>query len=190
MVIENQELVVLLDDAGRGIGTAPKADVHHASTPLHLAFSCYLFDAAGRVLLTRRALGKRAFPGVWTNSFCGHPGPDEVMEQAVARRARDELGVEVTELRCVLPDFRYHAVDSSGVVENEICPVFCARALGPLGPAPAEIMDWAWVPWSQLRTAVTLPWAISPWAIKQVPLLDAAGVGRGDQDLSSKRRSA
>lgn len=174
----SQELVVLLDDAGRSIGTAVKAEVHHGSTPLHLAFSCYVFDDAGRVLLTRRALDKRAFPGVWTNSFCGHPGPGESLTGAVVRRARDELGIDIAELRCVLPDFRYQAVDASGVVENEVCPVFCGRAVGTLDLDPAEIVDSAWVPWDQLRVAAQLPWAISPWSAEQIPLLDAAGVGR------------
>ena len=172
--IQTDELVVLLDDAGRSIGTARKADVHDAATPLHLAFSCYLFDDAGRVLLTRRALDKKAFPGVWTNSFCGHPAPDEPMDDAVMRRAGAELGVGITDLQCVLPDFRYRAVDAGGVVENEICPVYRARVAGPLDVDPEEIMDSAWVPWDQLRAAVEMPWAISPWAVEQVPLLDAA----------------
>jgi len=176
--IQTDELVVLLDDAGRTIGTARKADVHGTATPLHLAFSCYLFDDEGRVLLTRRALDKKAFPGVWTNSFCGHPAPEEPLEDAVIRRARTELGVDLSDLRCVLPDFRYRAVDAGGVVENEVCPVFCARVDGPLDADPEEIMDSAWVPWDQLRAATALPWAISPWAVEQVPLLDAANVGR------------
>lgn len=183
--VQRQELVVLLDDAGLQIGTAPKAEVHHNSTPLHLAFSCYLFDDVDRVLLSRRALHKRAFPGIWTNSVCGHPGPDEPIEEAVIRRTSEELGVEIAELCCVLPDFRYHAIDAGGVAENEICPVFCARASGSVNADPDEIMDTAWVTWDQLRTAVQLPWAISPWAAAQVPLLEKAGIGRPDQDLSS-----
>lgn len=183
--VPGQELVVLLDDTGGRIGTAPKADVHHGSTPLHLAFSCYLFDGAGRVLLTRRALAKRTFPGIWTNSVCGHPGPDEPIPQAVIRRAADELGVDIVELRCVLPDFRYQASDAGGVVENEVCPVYCARIAGPVNADPDEIMDTAWVTWDDLRTAAGLSWAISPWAREQVPLLDQAGIGRADQDLNS-----
>ena len=174
----SQELVVLLDDGGRCIGSAPKSDVHHRSTPLHLAFSCYLFDDAGLVLMTRRALGKRTFPGVWTNSFCGHPAPDEPVSEAVVRRARQELGVGITDLRCVLPQFRYHAVASDGVVENEICPVFFGRAVGTLDADPAEIMDSAWVSWDQLRAVAQTDWAISPWAVEQIPLLEAAGAGR------------
>ena len=103
--VKTQELVVLLDDGGRSIGAAPKSEVHHGCTPLHLAFSCYLFDDAGRVLLTRRALNKRAFPGIWTNSFCGHPAPDESMDDAVVRRARDELGVDIADCVVCCPIF-------------------------------------------------------------------------------------
>ena len=152
--VQSQELVVLLDDAGRTIGTAPKSEVHHGSTPLHLAFSCYLFDDAGQVLLTRRALDKRAFPGVWTNSFCGHPAPDEPVEDAVARQGARRAGCRrfgIASACCA--DFRYRAVDAEGILENEYCPVFCARVVGSVDADPKEIMDFAWVQWDQLRAA-------------------------------------
>lgn len=171
------ESVVLLDQHGRRIGTAAKVTVHHAETPLHLGFSCYLFDRDGRVLLSRRALGKLTWPGVWSNSFCGHPGPGEQAEDAVRRRAHQELGVTIGELACALPDFRYRAVASDGTVENEICPVFVARCDGHVSPDPDEVMEWMWVSWEQLRSAVALPWSISPWAMEQIPLLDRAPAG-------------
>ena len=87
------ESVVLLDEAGNASGTAGKVAVHHDRTPLHLAFSCYLFNEAGQFLLTRRAESKRTFPGVWTNTCCGHPLPGEATSDGVLRRLRDELGI-------------------------------------------------------------------------------------------------
>ena len=103
------EMIVLVDDEGRPIGEMPKPLVHHGETPLHRAFSAYLFDDAGRLLVTRRAPGKQTFPGMWTNTVCGHPGPGEDDATAIARRARFELGLEVADLRPALPGYRYRA---------------------------------------------------------------------------------
>ncbi|HEY8589121.1 MAG TPA: isopentenyl-diphosphate Delta-isomerase [Naasia sp.] len=170
------ELVVLLDDAGSPIGTAPKATVHTRDTPLHLAFSCHVRDGHGRILVTRRALTKLTWPGVWTNSFCGHPGPDEDLEEAVRRRARTELGLELAELELVLPDFRYRAVDAAGIVEYEVCPVFTAIADGPVVGDPDEVVDWEWADAGPLAEAVTsAPFAFSPWLALQLPALAAVG---------------
>jgi isopentenyl-diphosphate delta-isomerase len=170
------ELVILLDDDGQHVGSAAKATVHHEATPLHLGFSCYLFDGSGRVLLTRRALSKQTWPGVWTNSFCGHPAPGESVTEAVRRRARDELGVAIQTPICVLPDFRYHATAADGTVENEVCPVFFARADSTIDARPDEVMDSRWITWPELRVAADLPWSISPWAVQQIPLLEAEGL--------------
>ncbi len=163
------ELVVLVDESGLPTGTARKATVHGADTPLHLAFSCHVFSRDGRVLVTRRALGKLTWPGVWTNSFCGHPAPGEGMEDAVLRRAERELGLALGGLRVVLPDFRYRAVDASGTVENEICPVFAAIAASDPTPAADEVAEWAWVDPAGLRDAVlATPFAWSPWLHMQL----------------------
>jgi isopentenyl-diphosphate delta-isomerase len=159
-----QELVVLLTADGQPDGVADKATVHSTTTPLHLAFSCHVFDEDGRVLVTRRALGKRTWPGVWTNSFCGHPVPGEPMERAIERRALHELGVRVGELSVILPDFRYRAVDASGIVENEICPVYRAVTPDAVVPNPAEVAEFAWVDPVALTAAVEgAPFAFSPW---------------------------
>ncbi|WP_148613445.1 isopentenyl-diphosphate Delta-isomerase [Nocardioides rubriscoriae] len=166
------DVVVLLDDAGQPIGTAPRATVHSTETPLHLAFSCHLRDAAGRTLVSRRALSKRTWPGVWTNSFCGHPRPDESFEDAVRRHARHELGLEVTDLRPLLPDFRYRAVDAAGIVENEVCPVFTAVAAGEPLPNPDEVAELRWVDVADVLAVVErAPWALSPWLVEQAPAL-------------------
>jgi isopentenyl-diphosphate delta-isomerase len=96
---------------------------------------------------------------------------------AVRRRVRHELGLEITDLRSVLPDFAYTAADASGVVENEICPVFAADSVEPapsLLPNPDEVMDFAWVDWPDaVRAMASAPFAFSPWSVQQVALLEA-----------------
>lgn len=174
------ELVVLLDEDGRAVGTADKAGVHHADTPLHLAFSCYLFDAEGNVLVTQRALHKRTFPGVWTNSCCGHPAPGEPLEEAVRRRVEQELGTTVTGLRLVLPRFRYRA-EQDGVVENEMCPVYVGLVRDPVDPDPSEVDSVAWVPWSDFRAGVLDgSRAVSVWCREQVAQLPEDPLGAPD----------
>lgn len=158
------EQVVLVDEAGAAIGTADKLAVHSAETPLHLAFSCHVYNPFGQVLVTRRALGKLTWPGVWTNSFCGHPSPGESLRDAIARRGLFELGIALTDIEVVLPDFRYRAVDASGIVENEVCPVYRAVTTDVVTPNPDEVAEVAWVSALSLHeAAVAAPYAFSPW---------------------------
>lgn len=167
------EQVVLLAEDGTPIGTADKALVHGEDTPLHLAFSCHVFDVRGRVLVTRRALDKKAFPGVWTNAFCGHPAPHEDMEDAVVRRGLRELALPIGDLDLVLPSFRYRAVDSNGIVENEVCPVYRTVVREDPMPRADEVADWAWVAPRDLKTAVAAtPFAFSPWLVLQLKQYD------------------
>ena len=169
-----REEVVLLDEDGTAIGTADKAEVHGTDTPLHLAFSCYVFDAAGRLLVTQRAVSKPTFGGVWTNSCCGHPAPGEPIAEAVARRTSQELGLELADVRLVLPRFRYRAVGYNGVVEHEMCPVFVAVAAEDPSPDRTEVEAWEWVPWPQFRDDVlTGRRDISQWCREQVEALPA-----------------
>jgi isopentenyl-diphosphate delta-isomerase len=164
--------VVLLDDDGKVVGAADKATVHTNLTPLHLAFSCHVFDREGRLLVTRRALGKTTWAGVWTNSFCGHPTPGESVEDAIARRASVELGITVSDLTLVLPDFRYRAIDASGIVENEICPVYRAISTDAVQANPDEVSEWEWVDPSSLTAAASAaPYAFSPWLVWQLEQL-------------------
>jgi isopentenyl-diphosphate delta-isomerase len=170
------EQVVLLDEVGRAVGTAAKQSVHHADTPLHLAFSCYVFDDAGRLLLTQRAATKLTWPGAWTNTVCGHPSPGEDVVAAVRRRARQELGLGVRDLRIVLPRYRYRAVMTNGTVENEMCPVLVAWTSDEPSVDPAEVGSTSWVRWPEVRDDV-LSGAreVSPWCLDQVPRLAELG---------------
>jgi len=177
--VARSEEVVLLDEDGVAIGTAPKAAVHHTATPLHLAFSCYVFDGDGNLLATRRAVGKATFPGVRTNSCCGHPAPGEPPADAVRRRVRQELGLEVGAVELLLPRFRYRAVAADGVVENEICPVFRALVTHPRPdprPNPDEVERAWWLPWARwVAGGQDLADPPSVWAAEQLPQLVALG---------------
>ena len=173
---------MLVDDEGRPVGTADKATVHGASTPRHLAFSYYGFDEGGRILVTRRAYDKVTFPGVRTNTCCGHPAPGERPQDAVRRRLRHELGVAVADLRLILPEFAYRA-SAGGIEENELCPVFTGTLVGTPQPRPDEVESCEWWIWERFLAAAADPNSdVSPWARLQAPLVDAClrdGSGSG-----------
>ena len=174
MTTPTSESVVLLDESGTAIGTADKAEVHGPDTPLHLAFSCYVFDADGRLLVTQRALHKKTWGGVWTNSCCGHPAPDEDLTVAVRRRVGQELGLALDDVRLVLPAFRYRAVMADGTVENEMCPVFVATTTDQERLDADEVEDAEWVPWAEFRAQVLAGERdVSPWCVEQVAALPA-----------------
>jgi isopentenyl-diphosphate delta-isomerase len=173
MTSTTEDLVVLLDAQGQPCGTANRSTVHGQSTPLHLAFSCYVVGAGGMVLMTRRALTKLTWPGVWTNACCGHPQPGEAFEDAIRRRLDQELGARATAIAPVLPDFRYEAIDASGIRENEVCPVFVATLDEGLDPDPAEVMEYRWVdPAALASVAKHSAWLLSPWSVAQIRQMD------------------
>lgn len=169
------EEVVLLAPDGEPIGTADKQTVHNANTPYHLAFSCYAFDNRDRLLVTRRSMNKRTWPGVWTNTCCGHPAPGENLTDAVGRRMRFELGLVPHELVVALPTFTYRA-EANGVVEHELCPVLLCRVATDPTPNPDEVADWAWWTWDRLAAAAGPgdDIEISPWT-----RLQASDLARG-----------
>lgn len=167
---------MLVDPTGNAIGTAPKATVHGLDTPLHLAFSSYVFDDLRRVLLTRRASHKITWPGVLTNSCCGHPLPGEPLPDAVTRRLSHELGLKAGGVDLLLPRFSYRAVMDSGIVERELCPVYRVVVEAEAVPNPEEVGEVRWMPWEEFTAEVLGDrLAISPWCREQVPHLVKLG---------------
>ena len=162
------EHVILLDEQDKPSGMLEKYAAHTLNTPLHLAFSCWLFNEKGQLLVTRRSLAKKAWPGVWTNSVSGHPQTGETFEQAVERRCRFELGVDIHSMTPVYPEFRYRAVAPNGIVENEVCPVYAARRASPLQINLDEVMDFQWSNLEDVLSGIrATPWAFSPWMVMQ-----------------------
>ncbi|MFD4611536.1 isopentenyl-diphosphate Delta-isomerase [Streptomyces sp. NPDC058440] len=138
-------LLELVDEDGVTIGTAEKLSAHQPPGRLHRAFSVFLFDNRGRLLLQQRALGKYHSPGVWSNSCCGHPYPGEAPMAAAARRTYEELGISPS-LLAEAGTVRYHHPDpESGLVEQEYNHLFVGLVQSPLRPDPEEIAATAFV---------------------------------------------
>ncbi len=166
-----QEYVVLVNDNDEELGIMPKLEAHNANTPLHRAFSCYVFNQEGKFLLTQRALSKKVFPGIWTNSCCGHPGPGEKTEDAVKRRLKFELGLTPKDLTLVIPYYKYR-VEMNGIFEHEICPVYVARVSTTPKPNPKEVEEYKWIEWKDfLKTVKKKPKNYSLWCLEQSEML-------------------
>lgn len=165
------DMIVMVDEGNRPIGTARKLPAHDGDTKRHRAFSVFLFNDKGELLLQQRALTKKTWPGVWSNSCCGHVMLHESVEHAARRRLKYELGLRAEKLQLVLPDFRYRA-EKDGVVENEICPVFVGFTIKQPTPNPAEVNDVRWADWNEFVQEVNDPAnGYSPWAVEEVGLL-------------------
>lgn len=142
-----EELIILVDVTGTQIGEAPKLASHHADTPLHLAFSCYVFNDNGEFLVTQRAHVKKVWPGVWSNSVCGHPTPREDMIDAIKRRLDYELGMTAKDFQVLVPGYTYKTPPFNGIIEHEYCPIYIARAISEPVPNPVEVEAYKWMTW-------------------------------------------
>jgi isopentenyl-diphosphate Delta-isomerase len=168
----SRELVVLVNEADQELGVMEKQKAHNSHTPLHRAISAYIFDGKGKVIVQQRALRKKTWPGVWSNSCCGHPLPDETYLDAARREIKEELGIDVVGL-IKISDYRYR-FERNGVVENEICPVFMGEAKGKVKFDPNEVMNWKWINWCEwleiLQNDKEGAW--SEWCKEEVILVD------------------
>lgn len=165
------EYVVLVNDRNEEIGQELKSQVHTNNTPLHRAFSLYVFNTRGELLLQQRSANKKTWPLVWSNSCCGHPLPKETTANAVRRRLGDELGIKADKLWNILPNYRYR-FELQGIVENEICPVFVTFTDQQVDINPDEVEAIRWINWEEFqREATKKNSPYSPWCIEQISLL-------------------
>ena len=145
-------MVELVDPDGNTIGVAEKLEAHRPPGLLHRAFSVFLLDEDGRVLMQRRALTKYHSPGRWSNTCCSHPFPGEAPRDAVVRRLGEELGVkpDVLEPAGLVT---YDVTDVvSGLVEKEYNHLFVGRVGDSVALNPDEVDDVAYVPLAELDT--------------------------------------
>jgi len=143
-----KQQVVLIDKHNKKIGVCEKLKAHKEGK-LHRAFSIFVFNSKEELLIQRRAKEKYHCGGIWANTVCSHPRPNETYNQAVHRRLKEEMGFDckLKKLFC----FIYRAEFSNGLIENEYDCVFVGKFNGEPKPNKKEIMDFKWISLKDLR---------------------------------------
>jgi len=175
-VSSEDELLILVDEHDREIGHLDKAACHDGEGVLHRAFSLFVFNRNGELLLQQRSAGKRLWPLYWSNSCCSHPRLGENTPDAARRRINEELGVDC-ELR-YLYKFVYHANFGSVGSEYENCWVFAGHFDGEVKADPEEISAWRFVTPAELTAEIEAdgnrfsPWLKMEWEKIRAEFLD------------------
>ncbi len=174
---DTPDYVILVDEDDKPIGFEEKLRAHEDGGKLHRAFSVFVFNAAGELLLQQRARGKYHFGGRWSNTCCSHPlrGEDDVVAAARARLMH-EMGLEA-ELRPVFA-FTYRATDpASGLTEHEYDHVLIGRHEGPPRPNDTEVSAWRWLGRDALQCELDAhPGRFTPWLAIALDRLLAKGL--------------
>jgi len=155
------EEIILVDELDNAIGTMEKMEAHQKGL-LHRAFSVLVFNANGEVLLQKRARNKYHSGGLWTNTCCSHPGPNESMEEATRRRLKHEMGIDVQ------PEFAfkfiYKAALDRDLIEHELDHVFTATFNGAPVINKEEVESWRFMDLKSLQADIhQSPNAYTPW---------------------------
>jgi isopentenyl-diphosphate delta-isomerase len=175
-----QEGINLTDREGKRIGTMEKMAVHRAGA-LHEAFSIFVVNSKGEMMLQKRSKRKYHSGGLWSNTCCGHPREDEPLETAVHRRLREEMGFD-----CRLTEvfsFTYRIKFPNGLIEHEFDHVFLGRYERDPQPSKKEAMDWKWSTLSRIeRDIAGLPEVYTHWFKLIFPRV-ATEIGARKKDL-------
>ena len=171
------EHVVLVDEQNNRLGLEDKYRVHTADTPLHRGFSLFIINKQGELLLQQRSDSKIAWPGVWSNSGCGHPADGETPQEAAKRRAKFELGIDIDldSIYLILPKYQYK-FEHKGIVENEICPVMAVFGEFEPKPNPDEVKDTRWIEWPKFMEEIKKPNKYSQWCQQEAALISTSEV--------------
>jgi isopentenyl-diphosphate delta-isomerase len=162
IVSSDLEPLILVDEDDREVGSLAKAACHDGDGVLHRAFSLFIFNDDGELLLQQRHDTKRLWPGYWSNSCCSHPRAGETMDEAVHRRLDEELGMSA-DLQ-FLYKFQYHARFRDLGSENELCWVYLGRSDHPVDANPTEVSDHRWIAPADLDREMTdHPDRFTPW---------------------------
>ncbi len=148
MVVEK---VILVDKDNRKIGIEEKIKAHKEGK-LHRAFSIFIFNSKGELLIQQRAKTKYHSGGLWSNTVCSHPKPNETYQQASHRRLKEEMGFDckLKKLFC----FIYNTGFQNGLIENEYDCVFIGKFDGKIKPNPKEVMNYKWIPIEKLKQKI------------------------------------
>jgi isopentenyl-diphosphate delta-isomerase len=172
------EEVILVNEADIAVGTMEKIEAHQKAL-LHRAFSVFIFDTQGRMLLQRRADGKYHSPGLWTNACCSHPRPGEDTEAAAIRRLHEELGFTTPLTR--LFSFTYRSEYDNGLTEFEFDHVFVGHydisddvsAGAAIHPNPEEVSDYCYRSMEDIRTGLQAdPASYTTWFHLAFPMVN------------------
>ncbi|MBI1343022.1 MAG: isopentenyl-diphosphate Delta-isomerase [Terrimonas sp.] len=159
--------IILVNEMDEEIGTAPKMDAHEKGL-LHRAFSVFIFNTAGKLLLQQRADEKYHCGGLWTNTCCSHPMPGEITEQAAARRLYEEMGFQ-TALQEIF-HFTYNSRFENGLTEYEYDHVFAGEYEGPVQPDKKEVKDFRFLHLYKIKKMMEEdPAQFTPWFIIAFP---------------------
>ncbi|MCE7062050.1 isopentenyl-diphosphate Delta-isomerase [Dyadobacter sp. CY343] len=143
--------VVLVNEEDEAVGLMPKLEAHQKGM-LHRAFSVFIFNSKGEMLLQRRAFGKYHSEGLWSNTCCSHPFPDESTHHAAVRRLQEEMGI-TTDLNFLFT-FQYHAALENGLTENELDHVFWGISDEKPLINTEEVSDFKYLKMSEIKADI------------------------------------
>jgi isopentenyl-diphosphate delta-isomerase len=144
--------VLLVDERDVPVGTAEKMDAHRKGL-LHRAFSVFIFDNAGRMLLQKRAKEKYHGGDLWTNACCSHPSVNDEIKNSAEARLQEELGF-TTSLQKIF-EFKYRAEVENDLIEHEYDHVFAGEYNGAIHPNTNEVSDYCYKEISEIKKSLT-----------------------------------